>query len=124
MSGGAAGVIFVNNVSGSLSATISPVVIDFGVLSQTEGLALFEKLKAQGPGSTDVTKEVVATFSDGPAPFLNPAGGSSSLFSSYGLDNELHIKPVSIQWPGPFLSIRSVTSANAQLPFPPLFGIV
>lgn len=125
MNGGAAGIIFVNNVPGSLSATIDPVKIDFGTLSKTEGLVLFEKLKAQGPGSTNVTKELVATFSDGPAPFFNPAGGSSSLFSSYGLDNELHIKPVSIQWPGPFLSIRSVTSANAHVPSPlPLFGIV
>ncbi|KAF9371757.1 hypothetical protein CPC16_002859, partial [Podila verticillata] len=93
VNGGAAGIIFVNNEPGSLSATIDPVKIDFGILSQTEGLAFFEKLKAQEPGSTTVTKELVATFSDGPAPFLNPAGGSSSLFSSYGLDNELHIKP-------------------------------
>ncbi|KAG0341609.1 hypothetical protein BG000_008554 [Podila horticola] len=77
----------------SLSATIDPVKIDFGVMSQPEGLAFFEKLKAQGSGSTDVTKEVIASFGDGPAPFLNPAGGSTSLFSSYGLDNELHIKP-------------------------------
>lgn len=102
MNGGAAAIIFVNNVVGSLSATIDPVKINFGVLSQTEGLALFEKLKAQGSGSTDLTKEVVATFSDGPAPFRNPAGGSTSLFSSYGLDNEMHIKPVSFQRPGPF----------------------
>lgn len=93
------GIIFVNNVLGSLSATIDPVKIDFGVMSQPEGLAFFEKLKAQGSGSTDVTKEVIASFGDGPAPFLNPAGGSTSLFSSYGLDNELHIKPVSTSKP-------------------------
>ncbi|KAG0084255.1 hypothetical protein BGZ92_010064, partial [Podila epicladia] len=93
VNGGAAGIIFVNNVGGSLSATIDPVKIDFGILSKEEGLAFFEKLNAQGPGSKNVTKEVTASFSDGPAPFLNPAGGSSSSFSSYGLDNELHIKP-------------------------------
>ncbi|KAF9327755.1 hypothetical protein BG006_008994 [Podila minutissima] len=93
LNGGAAGIIFVNSVQGSLSVTIDPVKFDFGVLSNTEGLALFEKLSAQGPGSMNVTKEVTASFSDGPEPFLNPAGGSSSSFSSYGLDNELHIKP-------------------------------
>ncbi|KAG0020451.1 hypothetical protein BGZ81_009345 [Podila clonocystis] len=93
VNGGAVGIIFVNNVAGSLSATIDPVKIDFGILSQTVGLAFFEKLKAQAPESTDLTKEVIASFSDGPSPFLNPAGGSPSSFSSYGLDNELHIKP-------------------------------
>ncbi|KAG0037683.1 hypothetical protein BGZ82_002041 [Podila clonocystis] len=93
VNGGAVGIIFVNNVPGSLSATIDPVKVDFGILSQTEGLAFFEKLKAQAPESTDLTKEVIASFSDGPSPFLNPAGGSPSSFSSYGLDNELHIKP-------------------------------
>ncbi|KAG0287332.1 hypothetical protein BGZ96_008765 [Linnemannia gamsii] len=37
--------------------------------------------------------QTTAAFSENPAAFINPAGGTMSLFSSYGLDNQLHIKP-------------------------------
>ncbi|KAF9561675.1 hypothetical protein EC968_005635 [Mortierella alpina] len=92
---GAAGILFVNNVPGSLAASIESVHIASGSLSFSEGTSLFQSLKSNTKSATTsgLTDDVMTTFSATPAAFVNPAGGSSSLFSSYGLDNELHIKP-------------------------------
>ncbi|KAF9965501.1 hypothetical protein BGZ70_004697 [Mortierella alpina] len=92
---GAAGILFVNNIPGSLAASIEAVHIASGSLSFSEGTELFQSLKSntKSAKTSGLTDAVMATFSATPAPFVNPAGGSSSLFSSYGLDNELHIKP-------------------------------
>lgn len=96
---GAIGILFVNNVEGSLMADVTPVNIPSGSLSMEEAKILIpELMKAQntaGTTTTGWTTDVEAEFSDTPKSFINPAGGSTSLFSSYGLDNELHIKPVS-----------------------------
>lgn len=79
-------------------ATVDPVRIPSGSMSQVEGEKLFKSLKAnsvtEGP-TPGWSAEVMAAFSVAPAVFSNEAGGSMSVFSSLGLDNELHIKPVS-----------------------------
>ncbi|KAF9281123.1 hypothetical protein BGZ68_006834 [Mortierella alpina] len=92
---GAAGILFVNNIPGSLSASIESVHIASGSLSLSEGTKLFKSLlsSTKSAKTSGLTDDVLTTFSATPAAFVNPAGGSSSLFSSYGLDNELHIKP-------------------------------
>ncbi|KAG0223160.1 hypothetical protein BGX31_008663 [Mortierella sp. GBA43] len=93
---GAAGILFVNNVPGSLVYTIDPVQIPSGSMSQTEGEKLFNSLTAsstEGESKSYRSIEVVAMFSAAPEAFFNEAGGSMSVFSSFGLDNELHIKP-------------------------------
>ncbi|KAG0257752.1 hypothetical protein BG011_003778 [Mortierella polycephala] len=90
---GAAGIIFVNNVPGSLELSIDPVKIAYGSLPAAGGQKLFELLKKNTKAGAKITAEVLASFSNTSAPFINPAGGSTSVFSSYGLDNELHIKP-------------------------------
>ncbi|KAF9953616.1 hypothetical protein BGZ72_005303 [Mortierella alpina] len=92
---GAVGILFVNNIPGSLAASIESVHIASGSLSLTEGTELFRSLKSntKSAKTSGLTDDVMTTFSAKPAAFVNPAGGSSSLFSSYGLDNELHIKP-------------------------------
>lgn len=104
---GAIGILFVNNVEGSLAAAVAPVPIPSSSLSLEEGAVLLSELmKAQSKTGTtttttaDWTTDVEVAFSDAPKSFIDPAGASTSLFSSYGLDNQLHIKPVSdsISW--------------------------
>ncbi|KAF9983057.1 hypothetical protein BGZ75_005473, partial [Mortierella antarctica] len=92
---GAAGILFVNNIPGSLTASLESVHIASGSLSFSEGTTLFRTLisNTKSAKTSGLTDDVMTTFSATPAAFVNPAGGSSSLFSSYGLDNELHIKP-------------------------------
>jgi hypothetical protein len=96
---GAAGILFVNNVPGSLVATVDSVMIPSGSMSLQQGEKLFNTLGAYSttgavpwPGWSN---EAIATFSVAPRVFSNEAGGSMSVFSSLGLDNDLHIKPVS-----------------------------
>ncbi|KAG0330491.1 hypothetical protein BGZ99_003062 [Dissophora globulifera] len=91
---GAVGILFVNNVEGSLTASVSPVNIPSGSITLMEGQKLVEALKVRNKlQDNSVAAEVMASFSVAPAAFVNQAGGSMSCFSSYGLDNELHIKP-------------------------------
>ncbi|KAF9093093.1 hypothetical protein BGX23_003657 [Mortierella sp. AD031] len=92
---GAAGILFANNAAGSFEADIGNATISHGTLSQKEGQNLFNALKSITPlaAGGGVTGTTVATFSARPTAFVNPAGGTMSVFSSYGLDNELHIKP-------------------------------
>jgi len=92
---GAVGILFVNNIVGSLVAAIAPVPISFGSLSKMEGDALFAQLSTlKTAPDAKWTVDAQVAFSENPASFLNPAGGSVSLYNSYGLDNNLHIKPV------------------------------
>jgi hypothetical protein len=87
--------MFVNNVAGSLMASVGLVNIPSGSFSIIEGQKLFEVLKASTtPAGMGTTGAVMMSFSVTPGTFINGAGGSMSRFSSYGLDNELHIKPV------------------------------
>ncbi|KAF9363193.1 hypothetical protein BGX34_004657 [Mortierella sp. NVP85] len=94
---GAAGILFVNNVAGSLVTTIDPVMIPSGSMSLQQGEKLFNTLGAYSTiGAVPLpgwSNEAIATFSVTPRVFSNEAGGSMSVFSSFGLDNELHIKP-------------------------------
>ncbi|KAF9286833.1 hypothetical protein BGZ88_008864 [Linnemannia elongata] len=93
---GAAGILFVNNQPDSLTTDIKDTKILSGVMSQREGKLVFSYLKSIPPpagGRGSLTGETTASFSENPTAFFNPAGGTMSLFSSYGLDNELHIKP-------------------------------
>ncbi|KAG9325398.1 hypothetical protein KVV02_002634 [Mortierella alpina] len=74
---GAAGILFVNNIPGSLTASLESVHIASGSLSFSEGTALFRTLisntkRAKTSGFTD---DVMTTFSATPAAFVNPAGG-------------------------------------------------
>ncbi|KAF9538258.1 hypothetical protein EC957_007040 [Mortierella hygrophila] len=93
---GATGILFANNQPGSLSADIKDVKILSGAMSQQDGQLVLSYLKSIPPpaaGGGSLTGETTASFSKNPTTFVNPAGGTMSLFSSYGLDNELHIKP-------------------------------
>ncbi|KAI1318964.1 hypothetical protein EDD11_005398 [Mortierella claussenii] len=91
---GAAGILFANNVEEALIANVTPVNLPSGSISMTEGRRLLEHLKTNTIiGGDAMTAEVTISFSIKPEAFVNKAGGSLSLFSSYGLDNELHIKP-------------------------------
>ncbi|KAG0202277.1 hypothetical protein BGX28_005162 [Mortierella sp. GBA30] len=125
---GAAGIMFVNNVAGSLMASIDPIQIASGSLSQDEGGKVFEMMKSNSKGAAgaEMTGEVLASFSATPAAFVNPAGGSTSLFSSYGLDNELHIKPdigapgenIYSTWPmknGSYMTLSGTSMASPHI---------
>lgn len=92
---GAAGILFVNNLPDSLSADVKDTKILSGAMSQRDGQVVLSYLKSIPPpaGGGRLTGETTASFSENPTAFVNPAGGTMSLFSSYGLDNELHIKP-------------------------------
>ncbi|KAG9061512.1 hypothetical protein KI688_007090 [Linnemannia hyalina] len=93
---GATGILFVNNLPESLSADIKDIKILSGAMSQRDGQLLLSYLKSIPPPAGrggSLTGETMASFSKNSTAFVNPAGGTMSLFSSYGLDNELHIKP-------------------------------
>ncbi|KAK3843915.1 MAG: peptidase S8/S53 domain-containing protein, partial [Linnemannia gamsii] len=92
---GAVGVLFVNNVVETLTADIKDVNIMSGAMSLQDGQILFSHLKSvqPQPAGGRLSGETTASFSENPESFINPAGGTMSVFSSYGLDNELHIKP-------------------------------
>ncbi|KAG0375002.1 hypothetical protein BGX24_009665 [Mortierella sp. AD032] len=92
---GAVGVLFVNNVVEALTADIKDVNIMSGAMSLQDGQILFSHLKSvqPQPAGGRLSGETTASFSENPESFINPAGGTMSVFSSYGLDNELHIKP-------------------------------
>ncbi|KAG0057096.1 hypothetical protein BGZ83_001530 [Gryganskiella cystojenkinii] len=95
LANGAIGILFVNNVAGSLVASVASVPIVSGSISNVEGKKLFAQLLTDSGSDTATgwTKEVATFFSESPQAFIDPAGGTASLFSSYGLDNELRIKP-------------------------------
>ncbi|GJJ75931.1 hypothetical protein EMPS_08289 [Entomortierella parvispora] len=91
---GAVGILFVNNIEGSLVASITPVNIASGSITKTDGDTLLAHLSTvKRAPDAKWTVDVQVAFSEKPASFLDPAGGSVSLFDSYGLDNNLHIKP-------------------------------
>ncbi|KAI8606655.1 peptidase S8/S53 domain-containing protein, partial [Dissophora ornata] len=91
---GAVGILFANNVPDVFSASIGPLIFPYAGISQADGQRLFDSLKANTKTQDGrMSTEVMSFFNVTPIPFVNEAGGSTSQFSSYGLDNELHIKP-------------------------------
>ncbi|KAF9112198.1 hypothetical protein BGX27_003799 [Mortierella sp. AM989] len=92
---GAAGVIFVDNAPGApTGADTGSVQIPSGSISKSDGQKLFELLKANTKTKDSIiTADTTAVFNAAPIAVMNKAGGSTSVFSSYGLDNELHVKP-------------------------------
>ncbi|KAG0207225.1 hypothetical protein BGX28_001495 [Mortierella sp. GBA30] len=92
---GAMGILFVNNIVGTVYDSIDPVQMASGSMSMVEGQKLFELLKAntRAGGTSGMTADVSSLFNPQSTTFVNPEGGTTSSFSSYGLDDELHIKP-------------------------------
>ncbi|KAG0270279.1 hypothetical protein DFQ27_009071 [Actinomortierella ambigua] len=92
---GAVGVIFINNEPGSVVPTTEEVKATTGIISQKDGMHLVDLLLKAGSTEQQVylTASATITFDPNVAVLLHPAGGSLSDFSSYGLDNDLHIKP-------------------------------
>ncbi|KAF9360528.1 hypothetical protein BGX26_008948 [Mortierella sp. AD094] len=70
-----------------------------GSISQKAGQKLFELLKSNTKTTgSNITADATATFPEKQDVLVNESGGSASTFSSYGLDNELHLKPVDKKW--------------------------
>ncbi|KAF8942078.1 hypothetical protein BGZ47_006917 [Haplosporangium gracile] len=126
---GAAGILFVNNQPDPFSADVNGTKILSGAISQREGQVVFSYLKSFAPptaGRGSLTGETMASFDEKPTAFVNPAGGTMSLFSSYGLDNELHIKPdigapgenIYSTWPvvnGSYITLSGTSMASPHL---------
>ncbi|KAF9920713.1 hypothetical protein FBU30_009362 [Linnemannia zychae] len=97
---GAIGILVVNNVEDSLfQISLQGTPMMHGGITKGDGLILFNYLKSihpmtpRGRRSMSLTEATVISFYDDPVEYNNPAGGTMSLYSTYGLDNELHIKP-------------------------------
>ncbi|KAG0270270.1 hypothetical protein DFQ27_009062 [Actinomortierella ambigua] len=92
---GAVGVIFINNVPGTVVPSTEGVKATTGSISQKDGMHLVDLLLKTGSTEQQgyLTASATITFDPNVAVLLHPAGGSLSDFSSYGLDNDLHIKP-------------------------------
>ncbi len=84
---GAVAVVLYNNVAGRFSPTVAgtpPITIPVVAISDVEGVLINGRLAA-GP--------VDMTWTDQLGIFLNPTGGLTSSFSSYGLSPDLDLKP-------------------------------
>ncbi|KAG0238235.1 hypothetical protein BGW42_006515 [Actinomortierella wolfii] len=92
---GAVAVIFVNNVAGSVTASVENVTITSGSISNVDGMRIVDLLQQAGPTEQNgyLTASTTVTFSKEPAVLMNPAGGTVSGFTSHGPDNNLHLKP-------------------------------
>ncbi|KAF9166176.1 hypothetical protein DFQ26_008498 [Actinomortierella ambigua] len=92
---GAVGVIFINNAPGNVVPSTEGVKATTGSISQKDGMHLVDLLLKAGSTEQQgyLTASATITFDPNVAVLLHPAGGSLSDFSSYGLDNNLHIKP-------------------------------
>ncbi|KAF9438659.1 hypothetical protein BGZ76_006032 [Entomortierella beljakovae] len=92
---GAAGIIFANNVPGSpATPAMGPLTIPAPSITQEAGRKLFEKLKSNSKELGEYTSGDVTVFFSPDEEFIsNPAAKSVSTFSSFGINNDLFIKP-------------------------------
>ena len=90
---GAVGVVLYNNAAGFINATVaapagSPAItIPVVTVLATDGADLSSRLPSALTSTADLT------WTDQRRTFVNPTGGTSSSFTSYGLSAELQIKP-------------------------------